>query len=145
MQFDLDQRSIALSVGAFADFFIGPRDSMDGPQGLWRAQLGTRWHKDLRAQLEKLDATALFEVPISGSFFHRGWTIKLTGRIDQITTVGTVTTLREVKTVLCALPSPESELRAEHPSYFVQAAVYLSVYRSLQAEHSPVAAMLVFV
>ena len=33
MQFDLEQRSLTLSAGEFADFSLGPRESGGGPQG----------------------------------------------------------------------------------------------------------------
>ena len=51
MIFDLDQRTVALSVGEFADFSLGPREGgAGGAAGLWRAQLGTHWHNELRTQ-----------------------------------------------------------------------------------------------
>jgi hypothetical protein len=48
MLFDLDARTASLGIGEFADFTVGPRDALGGPSGLWRAQLGTRWHQQLR-------------------------------------------------------------------------------------------------
>src|SRR6476469_138373 len=100
MLFDLDQRTVALSAGEFADFSLGPRDALGGPQGPWRAQLGTHWHNELRtrATAEHADA-ATFEIPINGQIAHRGWAFSLTGRIDQIILRGNQTTLREIKTV----------------------------------------------
>ena len=40
MHFSLENRTISLSVGEFANFSLGPQESGGGPQGLWRAQLG---------------------------------------------------------------------------------------------------------
>jgi DNA excision repair protein ERCC-2 len=85
MDYSLDARTARLSVGEFSDFTLGPRDSSGGQQGLWRAQLGTYWHQQLRAQATTEHATAAeFEIPVEGRIFHRGWTITLNGRIDQL-------------------------------------------------------------
>ncbi len=160
MQFDLNQRTASLGVGDFADFTLGPRDGGDGSQGLWRAQLGTHWHQQLRAQTASEQPGAEFEIPITGQIFHRGWTITLTGRIDQllsapssplkrgvptgrgvssdpppiVSTNEEVPTppallLREIKTVTRPLPIEERELRADYPSYFIQLATYVALWR----------------
>ncbi len=132
MQFSLTAKTASLSVGEFADFALGPRDGGGGSPGLWRAQLGQHWHQELRAQAEREKSTAgdaapalAFEVPIEGRLMHRGWTLTLGGRIDQI--VGT--TLREIKTVLRPLPAAEPELRADYPAYFLQLATYVVLHR----------------
>src|SRR4051812_45504425 len=128
MNFDLDARTAALSVGEFADFSLGPRDAVGGPQGVWRAQLGTHWHNELRTRATTEHATAAeFEVPVLGQVAHRGWTFTLTGRIDQIIHAPEWLTLREIKTVTRALPADESELRRDYPGYFVQLATYLAL------------------
>jgi DNA excision repair protein ERCC-2 len=129
MDFDLDQRTARLSVGEFSDFTLGPRDSVGGPSGLWRAQLGTHWHNQLRAQTTSENSSALFEVPITGRIVHHGWTLTLTGRIDQIIPVNNAYTLREIKTITRELPADDSELRAEYPSYFIQLATYAALAR----------------
>ena len=52
MTFDLDKRSAALGAGEFSGFTAGPpTGGSEGGGGLWRAQLGTRWHQELRAQI----------------------------------------------------------------------------------------------
>jgi Rad3-related DNA helicase len=84
MDFSLDQRTASLSVGEFADFSTGPREAGGGAGGLWRAQLGTHWHNELRAQTAADTPDAEFEVVITGQIFHGGWTIALAGRIDQL-------------------------------------------------------------
>jgi hypothetical protein len=85
MQFDLDARSAALSAGEFSSFRLGPSEGGAGNAGLWRAQLGTHWHNELRAQAAVEHGPAAgFEIAISGQIFHRGWTLTLTGRIDQL-------------------------------------------------------------
>ena len=133
MQFSLDHKTASLSVGDFSDFALGPRETGGGPQGLWRAQLGQHWHNELKAQVERdhtvdgiVRPDVQFEVPIEGRLNHRGWSITLTGRIDQL--VGT--TLREIKTVTRPLPSEESELRADYPAYFLQLATYVILLRA---------------
>ena len=129
MQFDLTARTAKLSVGELADFAIGPRDSGDGPTGIWRAQLGTHWHREMQAQTQAEDSSARFEVTIDGQVMHRGWKIQLTGRIDQVVFREGRTTLREIKTLTRAVPVPESELRADYPHYFAQLATYLALQR----------------
>ncbi|MBK9991715.1 MAG: helicase [Verrucomicrobia bacterium] len=143
MEFSLDQRTAALGVGEFAGFVIGPHDSSDGPQGLWRAQLGTHWHQQLRAQVADVP-TAQFEVVINGQVFHRGWTLMLSGRIDQILPGKTGPVLREIKTVTRPLPADETELRAEYPEYFAQLATYLAL-RAIAEPSSKPQGELVFV
>ncbi|MDR1282322.1 MAG: helicase [Opitutaceae bacterium] len=151
MEFDLDQRTASLGIGEFSAFTVGPRPAGSGQQGgVWRAQLGTRWHQELRAQVaaERTDAT--FEVPVSGRVAHAGWLISLTGRIDQIIPPSAVSpvaggggggkknktprreeplVLREIKTTMRAIPAVEEELRAEYPEYFVQLATYVALRR----------------
>ncbi|MFA6960327.1 MAG: helicase C-terminal domain-containing protein [Opitutaceae bacterium] len=133
MDFDLDQRTASLSIGEFSAFTIGPREPGDGngAQGLWRARLGTRWHQELRATTAEAVPAATFEIPVTGRVFHGGWTLTLTGRIDQfLPAVGiTAATLREIKTTLDPLPAPEEDLRAAHPDYFAQLATYLALRR----------------
>ncbi len=145
MNFDLVQRTAELSVGEFADFAIGPREGGDGPTGLWRAQLGSYWHRELQSQATSDHAGARFEVPINGAVFHRGWTITLTGRIDQIVPdAAGGQLLREIKTVTAALPLAEENLRTDYPSYFAQLSAYVAL-RRLAAPETPVRAELVFV
>ena len=130
MIFDLDQRTAALSVGEFAGFVLGPREAGDGgAAGLWRAQLGIRWHQELRSRTAAVEPAAEFEVAITGRIAHRGWTLTLTGRIDQLIRTGSALTLREIKTVTRSLPADEAELRAEHPDYFIQLACYGALAR----------------
>jgi len=145
MEFSLDHRTASLSVGEFADFSVGPHDAGSGAQGIWRAQLGTQWHLELRRQtaLETPDAT--FEVVISGRVFHAGWTLTLTGRIDQwVPRPDGGATLREIKTVTRALPTSEDELRADYPEYFAQLATYLALKR-IESPEARIGAELLFI
>jgi len=139
VQFSLEAKTASLSVGEFASFGPGPRESGDGTAGLWRAQLGQHWHDELRRQVSAATTAAEFEVPITGPLAQRGWTITLTGRIDQI--VGGV--LREIKTVTQALPAGEEQLRADYPEYFLQLAAYAQLRRATGL--APDGAELVFV
>lgn len=127
MRYDLDQRRVELSVGDLSDFSIGPLGSAGGAGGLWRAQLGTRWHGELRAQALADGADADFEVPVEGELARRGWIVALSGRIDQVVRTAGGTVLREIKTVSRALPAPEDELRGDYPAYFAQAAAYAAL------------------
>ncbi len=137
MEFNLDQRTASLSVGEFADFTTGPHDAGSGQAGLWRAQLGTHWHNELRARAAAETPTAEFELVIAGSIFHGGWTITLTGRIDQLLRDPGTVTLREIKTVTRPLPTDEAALRADYPGYFVQLASYLTLWRLSAVRDQP--------
>jgi len=144
MDFDLDQRTASLSVGEFSAFTTGPRNATGGAAGLWRAQLGTHWHNELRARAVVETPVIEFEVPITGQIFHHGWKLTLTGRIDQLLRADSAITLREIKTVTRPLPADESELRADYPDYFAQLTAYLALLR--RPENSiPLRAELVFV
>ncbi len=134
MEFSLEYKTASLSVGEFAGFALGPRESGGGPQGLGRAQLGQHWHHELRARTEKeftvggtVRPDVQFEVGIDGRLTHRGWTFTLNGRIDQL--IGD--TLREIKSVTRSLPAAEAELRADYPAYFLQLAAYAVLRRTL--------------
>lgn len=145
MQFDLDARTASLSAGEFSQFAVGPHDAGGGTSGLWRAQLGTHWHNELRAQaIVEHGAAAEFEIAIEGKVFHRGWTLTLTGRIDQLIRTDARLALREIKSVMRPLPADESVLRADYPEYFVQLATY-AVLRRLVAPAEKMRAELVFV
>lgn len=159
MEFDLSRRTANLSVGEFAAFRLGPHDPGAGTAGLWRAQLGTHWHNELRAQTAAANPAATFEVAITGRIVHRGWTLTLAGRIDQVlpppaawqtmddkgpATAGEMVTLREIKTVMRALPDDEAGLRSSYPEYFAQAATYVTL-RRLDPAAPPARAELLFV
>lgn len=144
MEFSLDQRTATLSVGEFAAFSVGPHEGGNGPQGLWRAQLGVHWHNELRARAADDAPAAEFEVAIAGAVAHRGWVVQLTGRIDQWLPAADVPTLREIKTVLHPLPVAEAELRADHPDYFAQLAAYVAL-RRIAAPTTRIRGELVFV
>jgi DNA excision repair protein ERCC-2 len=153
MEFSLDGRTCALSVGEFAGFTLGPRDvGRGGPSGPWRAQLGQEWHAQLRKRTEaemleqnqgSTRADAAFEVPLALPCIHRGWTLTLNGRIDQLITLFALSAekgvahspamsviIREIKTVAGPLPADEDTLRAEYPEYFLQAITYLALVRT---------------
>jgi DNA excision repair protein ERCC-2 len=144
MQFDLTARTAQLSVGELSDFAIGPRDGGDGATGIWRAQLGSHWHREMQVQATAEHPAAQFEVTIDGAVFHRGWTLTLTGRIDQLIPAGDLTVLREIKTLTRAVPLPEADLRATYPHYFAQLATYVSLHR-IAAPESRLRGELVFV
>jgi Rad3-related DNA helicase len=148
MDFDLDQRTASLSVGEFSAFTTGPRDGGGGFSGLWRAQLGTHWHNELRLRAAADTPATEFEVVVDGGVFHRGWTLRMTGRIDQLVREPAGILLREIKTVTRPLPADETELRADYPEYFAQLAAYVALLRVKHADAQPIlriTAELVFV
>ena len=144
MHFDLDRRTANFSAGEFSNFTLGPHDAGGASSGLWRAQLGTHWHNELRARAAAETPATEFEVAIDGQVFHRGWTLTLTGRIDQLLSTPALRTFREIKTVTRPLPVADRELRADYPEYFVQLATYVALARlapsSLATVPSPPAA-----
>ena len=137
MNFSLETKTASLSVGEFAGFSLGPREAgTGGTPGIWRAQLGQHWHNELRGRTEKeftidgrLRPDVQFEAVIAGRIVHRGWTLALSGRIDQL--VGD--TLREIKSVMQSLPAEEADLRAAYPEYFLQLAAYVALVRASMA------------
>lgn len=136
MEFDLEQRTASFSVGEFSSFSLGPQSSRSTMQsGIWRAQLGTQWHNELRQQVCSERHDAEFEVTIKGQIVHRGWTLSFHGRIDQLLPDPQRTLLREIKTVTRALPVDESELRRDYPEYFTQIATYLTLRRIADPRH----------
>jgi len=148
MHIDLERRQASLSVGEFSDFMPGPREAAGEARGLWRAQLGSRWHRELQAREVANGTPARFEVVLNGAVRHRGWTLSLTGRIDQLLEFPERRLLREVKTVLHPLPAEAAELRAAHPAWFIQAALYAMLLRQEEATGTALAAVsaeLVFV
>ncbi len=134
MEFNLDQRTASLSVGEFATFTTGPHDAGGGSAGLWRAQLGQHWHQELRARTTDESPGAEFEVAITGRLVHGGWTLTLTGRLDQRLRAPGTETLREIKTVTRPLPAAEAVLRADYPGYFIQLASYATLARMAPAD-----------
>jgi Rad3-related DNA helicase len=146
MELSLANKTVSLSIGEFAGFSLGPQESLGGPQGRWRAQLGQHWHNELRQRTEKeftvdgvVRPDVRFEVVIEGRLVHRGWTFHLAGRIDQL--IGS--TLREIKSVTRTLPAEETALRSDYPAYFLQLAAY-AVLRRAQGDKA-LRAELVFV
>ena len=133
MKFDLDRRRARMSVGDLSDFTVGPKGSVGGGGGIWRAQLGTRWHNELRAQALSDGADAQFEVPVEGDLARAGWVVSLSGRIDQVVRRAGATLLREIKTVMQPLPAAEAELRSDYPAYFVQLAAYAALRGASEA------------
>lgn len=147
MTFDLDQRTSTLSVGELCDFAVGPRPGSGLASGLWRAQLGTLWHQQLRSKATAEGSGAAFEVTVDAWVVHRGWRIRLTGRIDQVLPAvgaGGTTLLREIKTVSRPLPEAEAALRADFPEYFSQIATYVAL-RRLTEPAARIAGQLLFV
>jgi Rad3-related DNA helicase len=127
MRFVPGQRAVAMSVGEFSTFRLGPADVGGGRSGAWRAAVGSAWHQALRSAVQQSETApiARFEVPLSGRLWWRGWTIELQGRLDQIVPRDGLTWLREIKTVSGPLPRSDDELLREYPEYFCQLAAYL--------------------
>jgi len=125
MEIDLHRREVTLSVGEFANFSTTPSPGGDGSGGgVWRAQLGSHWHRQLRENAAA-DPAVQFEVSVDGSWLCRGWKLHLGGRIDQARESPGALLVREIKTVMQQLPADEVSLRADYPEYFTQLAAYV--------------------
>ncbi len=137
MHYDLDNHTASLGIGEFATFATGPRDDGGGGHsGIWRAQLGSHWHRELQLRATEAEPNAKFEVPIEGKVVHAGWVITLTGRMDQYLPGSKQSLIREIKTTLRPLPRADDELRSEHPDYVVQLATYLALHRIDRPDHA---------
>lgn len=133
MQWKPEARQIILSARELAEFHLGPRESGSSSGGLWRAQLGQAWHKEMeiRSAGEFPGAEVLLEYAWQFDWPWQGWTLSLQGRIDQIVLESNTVCLREVKSVRCPLPVDPAILKERYPDYFAQLAVYLAVMKQL--------------
>jgi Rad3-related DNA helicase len=123
---DHDKRHASFAVGELATFTPGPRPPGDtGASARWRMELGSHWHRELRAATPADAPGHRFEVPVRGALAHRGWTFALEGRIDQLIDTAEGPVVREIKTTLATLPRDPAELRSTHPGHFIQLGLYL--------------------
>jgi DNA excision repair protein ERCC-2 len=123
---DFPARAAAFAIGELAAFSPGPRAPGEGgAASRWRMELGSHWHRELRAAAETATPEHRHEVPIRGALVHRGWRFELEGRLDQLQSTPAGPLIREIKTTLEKLPRDPAELRAAHPAYFIQLGLYL--------------------
>ncbi|MDX2110719.1 MAG: helicase C-terminal domain-containing protein [Verrucomicrobiota bacterium] len=129
MNIDIENRRATLNARELAEFRLGPQESGAGAGGLWRAQLGQVWHKEMetRAPVDLPGAKVLIEVALKGIWLHEDWTLVLQGRMDQVAVFPNRTVVREVKTIRRALPCDPEDLRTDYPEYFAQLAVYVAL------------------
>lgn len=141
MTTDFARRTAAFAVGELAAFSPGPRAATDsGPSARWRMELGAHWHRELQAAPAPADAALRNEVPVRGALAHRGWRLDLEGRLDQRLDTPSGPVVREIKTTLEKLPRDAAELRAAHPSYFVQLGLYLRLIQLAGPDLAPASA-----
>jgi hypothetical protein len=122
---DHANRLARFAVGELATFAPGPRAVGDGASTRWRMEIGSHWHRELRAASGPDDFQCQHEVGVSGTLARRGWRFELEGRIDQLHLTGSGCVIREIKTTLEKLPRDNAELRAAHPSHFIQLGLYV--------------------
>ncbi len=130
MEIDAQNRLVSLSVGEFARFSPYAQRSDSMGFGNWRAAAGQQWHQEIQRQAP--DKGFDNERPIKGDILWRGWTLQLTGRIDQIRSSPDRICLREIKTVTTELPIDSNTLVARYRSYCIQ----LLAYRELLSRES---------
>ncbi len=122
---DHANRLARFAVGELATFATGPRAAGDGASARWRMEIGAHWHRELCAAAGPDDFQCQHEVGVRGTLARRGWRFELEGRIDQLHVTGSGYVVREVKTTLEKLPRDNAELRASHPSHFIQLGLYV--------------------
>ena len=134
MELDFATRRVRLSVGELAAFALRPQFGGEAPSGAWRTTVGRQWHEQLQgaalaASEENPDATVAVEVALEGHWPVAGWTARIGGRIDEVTTTAGQHVFREIKTVRDALPVDPGDLRDRYPTYFAQLAIYVELAR----------------
>lgn len=146
LKIDWKERVWRGSVRECAEFLTPSQPGAGSPLGRWRLALGQRWHKEIN-QREKESRADSFqsEVPVEGSLVSGNWTFLLEGRIDQVLQEESHSIIREVKTVMSALPVDSGDLRNEYPHYFLQLYLYLALWKSPTKDHSEIEGELLFV
>lgn len=119
-----------MSVGEFARFSPFSQRSDSLGFGNWRATAGQQWHQEIQSQAESEGFTN--EKGIKGDLEWRGWTLRLTGRIDQIRTESDGIHLREIKTVTSPLPLSPEDIRSNFKSYCIQLLAYRELLNRLE-------------
>lgn len=129
MQIDAQNRRVSLSVGEFAAFRPYAAPGFGGVSAVWRAQVGTQWHQQIQSDSEANNDGMQNEVSIAGELSWRGWTLTLSGRIDQLKQNKQETHLREIKTVSQPLPLTREFLLERYQSYPIQLLTYRELLR----------------
>jgi DNA excision repair protein ERCC-2 len=122
MEIDAKQRLVKLSVGEFARFSPYSQRTASAGFGNWRAQVGQQWHQEI--QKNALAEGFVNELSISGDLLWNGWTLSLSGRIDQIGDSTDRIQIREIKTIATLLPIDPLETAALYKSYCLQLLAY---------------------
>ncbi|MDE0769394.1 MAG: DEAD/DEAH box helicase family protein [Opitutaceae bacterium] len=122
MEIDAKQRLVILSVGEFARFSPYSQRVASTGFGNWRAQVGQQWHQEI--QKNAPEEGFANEISISGDLRWNGWTLRLTGRIDQIGDATDRIHVREIKTIATPLPIDPLETASLYKSYCLQLLAY---------------------
>jgi len=130
MEIDAELKQATLSVGEFAQFSPFSQRSDSLGFGNWRAAAGQQWHHEIQANAD--DEGFTNEKAIQGDLEWRGWSLRLSGRIDQIRISDDRVHLREIKTVTTPLPVDPETLRTQFAGYCIQ----LLAYRELLKRES---------
>ncbi len=122
MEIDAKLRLVTLSVGEFARFSPYSQRTDSLGIGNWRAQAGQQWHQAIQENAPQEGLTN--EQSISGDILWSGWTLRISGRIDQIRDEPGNIRVREIKTVTSPLPIDPNEIGSRYKSYCLQLLAY---------------------
>lgn len=131
MEIHSSEKKVSLSVGEFSEFNSLAQGSRLPGAGVWRAILGTSWHRELEKQSSEENPNLRFELPLEVTWPYQDWILRFQGRIDQIEVKEDQVEIVEVKSVARALPISESAVAEDYPSYLIQLATYCVLVNAL--------------
>lgn len=112
-----------MSVGEFSTFNRFQGTHTKGIRTQERLTRGKLWHQQALEDTSEAEG----ELSLQGIFSHKGWTLKLQGRLDQRLPdkeAGHQFIAREVKTTTQTLPVTKEKILEQFPHYCIQAATY---------------------
>jgi len=124
MEFHPSERKVSLSVREFAEFRETSHVAGVPGTGIWRASVGTSWHRELEKEAADEKPETRFEIPLDVHWIHRDWKLRFQGRMDQAVIQSDCIRIREVKTVNRRLPLPAEEIESHYSAYLRQLAAY---------------------
>ncbi len=136
MEIHPSRKWISLSVREFAEFQeVAIRQPGSGA-GIWRAAVGSAWHRKLESESAAASPGARFEIPLEMTWPYRDWSIRFQGRIDQLNAAPDAVEIVEVKSVDAPLPLTVDSIPGRYPGYLNQLATYCVLAARLEGLES---------